>query len=148
MGHNVFGPLRTPYNHLQKMLIIIFVTSWWNPSGAGLSTNLSQPRPAGILVLNWDRGKPAAFDISIVSPLNSNVLSAAGVIAGAASEAAELRKKSVQNWDRCPSLLWWRLMGHEARRLNSAAFPDLHLALLSVAVCLSTWQPLNSMQGF
>ena len=54
----------------------------------------------------------------------------------AASEAAELRKESVWNWDRYPSLLWWRLMGHEARRLNSAAFPDLHLTLLSIAVAV------------
>ena len=43
------------------------------------------------------RTGPAAFDISVVSPLNSNVLSAVGARAGAASEVAELRKHTANN---------------------------------------------------
>ena len=70
-------------------------------AGAGLSTDLSQSRPADILVQDWDRGKPAAFD----SPLNSNVLSAAGARAGAASEATELRKHTA-NDTKCAELGW------------------------------------------
>ena len=74
-------------------------------AGAGLSTDLSQSRPADILVQDWDRGKPVDFDISVVSPLNSNVLSAAGARAGATSEAAELRKHTV-NDAKCAELGW------------------------------------------
>ena len=40
---------------------------------------------------------PATIDISFVSPLNSNVLSAAGAIADAVSEAAELRKHTAND---------------------------------------------------
>ena len=62
-------------------------------------------RLSAILVQDWDRGKPAAFDISVVSPLKSNVLSAAGARAGAASEAAELRKHTA-NDAKCAELGW------------------------------------------
>ena len=43
-------------------------------AGAELSTDLSLSRPADIFVQDWDRGKPATFDISVVSPLNSSDL--------------------------------------------------------------------------
>ena len=49
-----------------------FHTAHLSEAGAGLSTDLSQSRPADILVQDWDRGKPVAFEISVVSPLNSN----------------------------------------------------------------------------
>ena len=58
-------------------------------------------------------GKPAAFDISVVSPLNSNVLSAAGARAGAASEAAELRKHTA-NDAKCGGVLWGMGQGGSA----------------------------------
>ena len=35
-------------------------------------------RPADILVPNWMIGKPAAFDLTVVSPLNSRTLNEAG----------------------------------------------------------------------
>ena len=41
------------------------------------STDLSPSRLADILLQDWDQGMSAAFDICVVSPLNSNVLSAA-----------------------------------------------------------------------
>ena len=53
-------------------------------AGAGLSTDLSQSRPADILVQDWEQGKPATFDISVTR-------------AGAASEAAELRKHAAND---------------------------------------------------
>ena len=70
-------------------------------AGAGLSTDLSHLRPADILVQDWDRGKPVAFDIST---LNSNVLFAVVATAGAASEAAELRKHTT-NDTKCTELV-------------------------------------------
>ena len=58
-------------------------------------------KQADILVQDWDRGNPVAFDIST---LNSNVLFAVGATAGAASEAAELRKHTT-NDTKCTELV-------------------------------------------
>ena len=38
--------------------------------------------PADILVPNWMIGKPAAFDLTVVSPLNSNTLNEVGATSG------------------------------------------------------------------
>ena len=50
-------------------------------AGSNLSKDHSHTRPADILVPNWSLGKPAAFDLSVTSPLNSNVLLEAGLVA-------------------------------------------------------------------
>ena len=42
-------------------------------------------------------GKPAAFDLSVTSPLNLNVLLEAGLTAGAATRATELRKHEAKD---------------------------------------------------
>ena len=39
-------------------------------------------RPADVLVPNWDLGKPAAFDLTVASPLNQSILNEACVTAG------------------------------------------------------------------
>ena len=96
------------HNNLLDILAEAFQTAHLSvqaEAGAGLSTDFCQSRPADILVQDWDCRKPAAFDISVVSPLNSNVLSAAGARAGAASEAAELRKHTA-NDAKCAELGW------------------------------------------
>ena len=73
--------------------------------GSGHSADLSQSRPADILVMDWklNRKKPATFNISAVLLLNKNLLSAVGASAGAASEAAEL-KKHTTNDTKCAEL--------------------------------------------
>ena len=38
--------------------------------GGGTEADGSQSRPADYLVPNWSTGKPAAFDITVTSPLN------------------------------------------------------------------------------
>ena len=45
-------------------------------SGAGIFPDHSQTRPADILVLHWNLGKPVALDmyISVVSPINPSTL--------------------------------------------------------------------------
>ena len=43
-------------------------------AGSNLSKDHSHTCPADILVPNWSLGKPAAFDLSVMSPLNSNIL--------------------------------------------------------------------------
>ena len=52
---------------------------------------------ADVLVQNWSRGRPAAFDICVTSSLNTLTLSEAGVCAGAAAQAGEVRKHSANN---------------------------------------------------
>ena len=47
--------------------------------GYGSGGDVSNSRPADFLVPNWTLGKPAAFDLTVVSPLNSNTLIEAGV---------------------------------------------------------------------
>ena len=39
--------------------------------GYGLARDHINSRPADILVQGWDRGKPAAFDVTVTSPLTS-----------------------------------------------------------------------------
>ncbi|KAL5479517.1 hypothetical protein EMCRGX_G023044 [Ephydatia muelleri] len=58
-------------------------------AGAGLFPGHSQPRPANILVQNWNLGRPVALDISTVSPLNPSTLAEAGAMVGAVLEAKE-----------------------------------------------------------
>ena len=43
-------------------------------AGSYLSKDHSHTSPADILVPNWSLGKPAAFDLSVTSPLNFNIL--------------------------------------------------------------------------
>ena len=52
-------------------------------AGINLTHNHSHTHPADILVPKWSLGKPAAFDLSVTSPLNSNVLLEMGLAAGA-----------------------------------------------------------------
>ena len=60
--------------------------------GNGLTTDLDHTRPADILIAGWDRGKPAALDITITSPLCPAILGESCQQAGAAVLAAETRK--------------------------------------------------------
>ena len=52
----------------------------------------NQTHPADILVLNWLGCKPAAFDLTVPSPLHSSTLLEVGVTRGLAASAAEVRK--------------------------------------------------------
>ena len=62
-------------------------------------------RPADVLVANWSLGKPAAFDLTVTSPLNPSILSEAGVTAGSAALVAECRKHDM-NDPKCSELGW------------------------------------------
>ena len=63
-------------------------------AGSGLGRELQHTPPADILASNWLCGKPAAIELSVTSPLNPSLLSEAGLTAGPAAVAAELRKHS------------------------------------------------------
>ena len=60
--------------------------------GSNLISDHDHSRPADILLPYWAIGKPAAFDISMTSPLNPKILSVAGLSAGAAALSTEERK--------------------------------------------------------
>ena len=53
--------------------------------GYGSGGDVSNSRPADFLVPNWTLGKPTAFDLTVVSPLNSNTLIEAGTTSGSAA---------------------------------------------------------------
>ena len=65
--------------------------------GHGLSPNHSNSRPADILVQGWERGLPAAFDVTVSSPLTPASLEEASASAGAAARIAETRKHSAND---------------------------------------------------
>ena len=73
--------------------------------GYGLTSDHVNSRPADVLVQGWDRGKPAAFDVTVASPLTPVTLNNASTYVGAAAYAAELRKH-VANDTRCQELGW------------------------------------------
>ena len=74
-------------------------------AGSGLSHDRSHSWPAGILVFDWNHGKPAALDLTVVSLLNANILNEAGMTAGVAAQAAEARKHTA-NDQKCTELGW------------------------------------------
>eukprot|EP00731_Ephydatia_muelleri_P007139 Em0003g1387a len=72
--------------------------------GCGAGSD-SQSRPADVLVPNWDLGKPAAFDLSVTSTLQSSALLEASVTAGSAAQLAENRKHNNSD-KKCDELGW------------------------------------------
>ena len=73
--------------------------------GNNLTPDHDRSRPADVLVHNWSLGKPAAFDFCVTSPLNSLILSEAGVSSGVAAQASEIRKHN-SNDAKCVELGW------------------------------------------
>ena len=71
--------------------------------GSNLTSEHDHSRPADILLPNWALGKPAAFDISVTSPLNPKIISVAGLLAGAAALSTEERKHT-ENDPKCNAL--------------------------------------------
>ena len=61
-------------------------------AGSGLTPGLDHTRPADVLMRDWALGKPAAFDITVTSPLNPTILAEVCLRVSAAAEAAERRK--------------------------------------------------------
>ena len=69
--------------------------------GSRLTPALRQARPTDVLVADWERGRPAAWDVTVASPLTPAVLNeAAGMTAAAASE----QRKHSANDPKCQEL--------------------------------------------
>ena len=73
--------------------------------GHDLTRDLDHTRPADILIARWDRGIPAALDITITSPLCPAILGESCHQAGAAALAAETCKQH-SNGPKCQELGW------------------------------------------
>ena len=71
--------------------------------GHGYGGESSLSRPADILVPNWMIRKPAAFDLTVVSPLHSTTLNEAGARSGTAAGKAEVHKHNA-NDAKCTGL--------------------------------------------
>ena len=73
-------------------------------AGSGLSHDNRRTRPADILVPNWFYST-AALDLTVISPLNSNVIAEAGFTGGSAAASAEVLKH-IENDPTCEDLGW------------------------------------------
>ena len=73
--------------------------------GNNLTPDHDHSKPADVLVHNWSLSKPAAFDFCVTSPLNSLILSEAGVSSEVAAQASEIRKHN-SNDAICVELGW------------------------------------------
>ena len=86
------GDVVTRHNRLQDEVFDLCRRAHLSVSverGHGLTRVLPHTRPADALIAGWDRGKPAALDLSITSPPCSAILSESCHQAGAAALAAE-----------------------------------------------------------
>ena len=92
--------------HLQKLVAVVPIhQSGLREMGSGLTPDHSHSCPADVLVAGWERGKPAAFDNTVTSPLCPAVLGEASRVAGAAALAAETCKH-MANDKKCQELGW------------------------------------------
>eukprot|EP00731_Ephydatia_muelleri_P002951 Em0001g2951a len=73
--------------------------------GYGLTSDGSLSRPADVLVARWERGLPAALDITVTSPLTPDILDESCSTAGIAAVAAE-SCRHVANDVKCADLGW------------------------------------------
>ena len=71
--------------------------------GSGLTPDDSRTRPADILALDWDRGRHAAFDVTVTSSLSVSILPEASMSVGAAALEAEVQKHRA-NDPKCSEL--------------------------------------------
>ncbi|KAL5500007.1 hypothetical protein EMCRGX_G011492 [Ephydatia muelleri] len=102
------GDVVTHHNHLRNVIVEFCHRAHLGvrvESGSGITPDLSRTRPADVLVLNWERGKHAALDITVTSPLIPSILTAASLSEGAAAEEAEVRKHRA-NDPKCSELGW------------------------------------------
>ena len=74
-------------------------------AGSALTPDLCRTRPVDALVNNWIGRIPAAFDVTVTSPLTPVSLHESSVTAGTAALLAEQRKHQA-NDPKCDTLGW------------------------------------------
>ena len=98
MCHNRLRDVIVDFCHSARLGVKVEV-------GSRLTPDYRQTRPADVLVADWERGRPAAWDVTVASPLTPAVLNEAGMTAGAAAAASEQRKH-IANDPKCQELGW------------------------------------------
>ena len=96
--HNLLTDILAGFCHKAHLPVKIEV-------GYGVGRVNINSRPANIFVQGWDRGHPAAFDVTVTSPLTPTTLNFSAVTEGAAALAAEERKHA-SNEAKCEDLGW------------------------------------------
>ena len=99
--HNLLRDILAGFCHRAHLSVKIEV-------GYGLRRKNINSRPADILIQSWDRGHPAAFNVTVTSPLTPAILNISSIFEGAAGRVAEARKHTT-NDARCQDLGWLRL---------------------------------------
>ena len=100
-------------------------------AGSGLTPNLSFSGPADVLVNNWSRWSPAAFDFTVTSPLTPFEASVTFGIAALVTE----QRKHLANDPKCHRLGWTCIplavecYGFEARQTVSRLASCLSFSL-------------------
>eukprot|EP00731_Ephydatia_muelleri_P004348 Em0002g524a len=74
--------------------------------GYGLSKENINSRPADILVQSWDRGHPAAFNVTVTSPLTPAILNISSIYEGAAGRVVAEARRHTTNDAKCQDLGW------------------------------------------
>ena len=100
------GMLSSDINHLQNIFAEFCHRAHLSVRvevGQGLSRVQSNFRPADVLVNAWERAKPAAFNVTVTSPLTPATLHDVCNSAGVAAHKAEYRKHS-SNDPKCLEL--------------------------------------------
>ena len=102
------GDVVVRHNRLREVLADFFHRAHLSVAvekGHGLTRDRNHQRPADLLVTDWDRGRPAAMDITVTSPLTHVILGESCQVVGAAALAAENRKMQT-NSPKCQELGW------------------------------------------
>jgi hypothetical protein len=97
------GFVATRHNRLRDALHALCSIAGLNPKKEQGSFSGDQSRPADLLVADWSLGKPAAFDLTVVSPLVLENIIGAGDVDVVVKAAA---KKHTENDPKCALLGW------------------------------------------
>ena len=97
--HNQLRDAIVGYYHSARLGVKVEV-------GSQLTLDLRQTRPAVFLVADWEKGRPAAWDVTVASPLTPAVLNEVGMTAGAAAAVSEQRQVHCQLSYTCQELDW------------------------------------------
>jgi hypothetical protein len=123
----------TRHNRLRDALFWLLAAAGMSPQKEQGSFEEDRTRPADVLVPDWKLGKSGAFDITVVSPLTSTLLSGAG--GNDAVTPAELRKHE-ENDAKCADLHW--LCVPLAVDSYGQWGDEAHVAFREIALRLST----------
>ena len=93
MGCGGNGDRISRHNNIRDVLFSAAQSAALGPrkEAPGITPN-SSARPADILLPNWSRGRQAALDVSVISPLQQLTLSEAAVTPGHALQVCVQRK--------------------------------------------------------